>query len=170
MIHEGPSRTALLVAGYRARATAAADRVCDDPWAATLAGDEGKALCDAYDHTYPPMELWIAVRTAFIDARVRRATTALGIRQVVILGAGFDTRAARLAAPGVRFFEVDHPSTGADKRARLGRAAGYPIDCATYVACDFESQDFVSELDRSGFSSAEPAFVVWEGVSPYLTG
>jgi methyltransferase (TIGR00027 family) len=164
-----PSKTALLVAGYRARATARPAPVCDDPWAEVLAGDEGATLTRDYDAVYPPMELWVAVRTAFIDARVRRATSALGARQVVVLGAGFDTRAARLAAPGVRFFEVDRQETQAEKLGRLGAAASYPIDAATYVACDFESQDFVTELGRAGFSVDAPALVVWEGVTPYLT-
>ncbi len=163
------SKTALLVAGYRARATARPSPVCDDPWAAALAGEEGPMLTRDYDEIYPPMELWVAVRTAFIDARVRRAIVALGARQVVVLGAGFDTRAARLATPGVRFFEVDRHETQAAKITRVRAVAGYPIDAATYVACDFESQDFVTELVGADFSTDAVALVVWEGVTPYLT-
>ena len=166
----GRSRTAILVAGYRARATRRPSRICDDPWAELLAGDEGEALSTTYDAMYPHMELWTAVRTAFIDERVRRATRPpFGIRQVVILGAGLDTRAARLAAPDVHFFEVDRPATQQDKLARLGRAASYPRDAATYVTCNFESEDFVERLLTQGFRAEEPAFVVWEGVTPYLT-
>jgi methyltransferase (TIGR00027 family) len=116
------------------------------------------------------MELWTAVRTAYIDLRVRRALSpAWGIKQVVILGAGLDTRAARLAFPGVRFFEVDHPESQAHKRRRIEAASGYPAASASYVACDFESQDFLDQLVRSGFREVEPAFFVWEGVTPYLT-
>jgi methyltransferase (TIGR00027 family) len=164
-----PSQTALLVASYRARASARPDPVCDDPWAAALAGEQGATLTRDYDAIYPHMELWTAVRTAYIDARVRRAL-ALGARQVVVLGAGFDTRAARLASPGVRFFEVDRAETQREKLARLGAVVvGYPADAATYVACDFEAQDFVVELAAAGFAPSEPALVVWEGVTPYLT-
>ena len=164
-----PSQTALLIAGYRARATARPDPVCSDPWAQMLAGAEGARLTSEYDAMYPHMELWTAVRTAYIDARVRRAM-ALGARQIAVLGAGFDTRAGRLAAPGVRFFEVDRVETQREKLTRLRASApAYPIEAATYVECDFEGQDFVTELARAGFEEREPAFVVWEGVTPYLS-
>jgi methyltransferase (TIGR00027 family) len=116
------------------------------------------------------MELWTAVRTAFIDACVDRATTPpFGIRQVVILGAGLDTRAARLARRDVRFFEVDHPETQKDKLSRIAGAPGYPANAATYVTCNFESEDFVTRLSAAGFRTDQPAFVVWEGVTLYLT-
>jgi len=85
-----------------------------------------------------------------------------------VLGAGLDTRAARLSQKGVRFFEVDHPTTQADKLARLGAVPGYPIENATYVPCDFAVHDFVERLDKSGFRAEEPAFLIWEGVTYYL--
>lgn len=160
------SRTALMVAAYRARATAQKDAICNDPWAAALAGDEGHAIARAYDDVFPHMELWIAVRTAFIDGLVRRFTA--DFQQVAILGAGFDTRAARLARGDVRFFEVDHSETQLDKRARLEKLAAYP-DAATYVTCDFEREDFLDRLVQEGFDASRPALFLWEGVTPYLT-
>ena len=164
------SRTALMVAGYRARATAAPQRVCNDPWAAALAGTEGLALSEAYDPSFPDMELWIAVRTAYIDSFVRRATRGpAAIRQVVVLGAGFDTRAARISSPTVRYFEVDTPSSSLAKRTGVQRLKGYPSEAATFVTCDFESEDFIDRLVDSGFDPKSPAAFVWEGVSYYLT-
>ncbi|MNC88015.1 Leucine carboxyl methyltransferase [compost metagenome] len=63
-MHENvASRTALMVAAYRARASAAADKLCDDPWAATLAGDLGAELAHKFDARFPHMELWMALRT-----------------------------------------------------------------------------------------------------------
>jgi methyltransferase (TIGR00027 family) len=166
----GGSRTATLVAAYRGRATARADRLCDDPWAARLAGEEGADLARRFDGAFAHAELWIALRTAAIDDQVRRFTHGHArARQVVILGAGLDTRAARLADPAVRFFEVDHPGSQAEKRRRLRGLDGYPADAATYVACDFEGEDFLDRLRASGFDAAEPALVVWEGVVYYLT-
>src|SRR4051794_17738665 len=53
---------------------------------------------------------FLAARTCFFDDAVRDAIRD-GARQVVIVGAGFDTRAYRLQQPGVQFFEVDHPAT-----------------------------------------------------------
>ena len=77
------------------------------------------------------MELWLALRVAYLDRLVGLAVDRLSIRQVVILGAGYDTRAARLPRAGVRFFEVDHPATQAAKRERLAQLDGYPVDAAT---------------------------------------
>ncbi len=170
MIEPGPSRTALFMAAYRARATAREGAIMSDPWAAQLAGDTGFDLATRYDAVYPHMELWTAVRTAFIDARVTRAVGApWSMRQVVMLGAGFDTRAVRLAQPGVRFFEVDHPDSQAAKLERIGRLPGYALDAARFVSCDFEAQDFLDALAAGGFDAGAPALFVWEGVTPYLS-
>jgi methyltransferase (TIGR00027 family) len=158
-----------MVAAYRGRATARVDPICNDPWAARLAGTDGFEVAQRYDSAFPHMELWIALRTAFIDARVRRLAGPETIPQVVLLGAGFDTRAARLARPGVRFFEVDHPETQANKLARLKSLGDYPLDEATYVSCDFERQDFVERLGGAGFHANRPALFLWEGVVAYLT-
>jgi methyltransferase (TIGR00027 family) len=163
----GASRTAVMVAAYRGRATLRGDGLCDDRWAAALAGDEGLAFAARYDTAFAYIELWLALRTCVLDAQVR-ARIEDGVRQVVILGAGLDTRAARLASSGVRFFEVDHPASQADKRARLARLADYPIDAAAYVACDFEQQDFLDVLVAAGFVPTAPSLFLWEGVTYYL--
>ncbi len=164
------SRTAVMVAAYRASATEAYPHLCNDPWAGPLAGAEGEALCRALDRVQRDMDVWIAVRTAFLDRCVTRSVPPEGdVQQVVVLGAGLDTRAARLAREGVRFFEVDQPASQADKRVRLATVPGYPTEAATYVACDFERDDFLERLAAEGFDAAAPAVVLWEGVTPYLT-
>jgi methyltransferase (TIGR00027 family) len=162
------SRTALLVAAYRARASAREKPLISDPWAAALAGEDGEAIAKKVDGFMRERELWIAVRTAFIDEEVVRWTARHPRTQVVILGAGLDTRAARFAKPGVRFFEVDQPASQRDKRERLARIDGYPRDAATHVECDFEKDDFLERLVASGFEADAPALVLWEGVTPYL--
>lgn len=151
-----------MVAAYRARATARKDAIIHDPWAAALAGDEGQAIARAYDDVYPHMELWVAVRTAFIDSLVGR----FALPQVAVLGAGFDTRAARF--PGPKFFEVDQSGVQASKRIKLAAIDGYPGD-PTYVTCNFEHEDFLDRLTAEGFDTGSPALFIWEGVTPYLT-
>lgn len=162
------SRTAMMVAAYRGRSSSRPEPLFCDPWATALAGDHGAQLMASYDAGFPHMELWIAMRTAFIDAQLARLV-ADDVQQVVLLGAGFDTRAARLASPGVRFFELDQPASQAEKRARLATLEGYPIDAATYVPCDFESQDFVEVLLAAGYRQDRPTLFIWEGVTFYLT-
>lgn len=156
-----------MVAAYRGRASAGPGAICSDPWASLLAGPDGKALSLRWDEHSPWMELWIALRTRYLDDCVMRAL-ARGIHQVVILGAGLDTRAARLCAEGVHFFEVDQPATQADKRERLSRFDSYPMDAATFVPCDFERDDFVHLLQSAGLDCGSPAFFIWEGVIYYL--
>jgi methyltransferase (TIGR00027 family) len=140
-----------------------------DPWAEAIAGPEGHDIATRLDARFPPMELWLALRVAYLDRLVGMAVDRLNIRQVVILGAGYDTRAARLPRAGVRFFEVDHPATQAAKRDKLATLAGYPIDSVTFASCNFEREDPIERLIASGFIATEPALVVWEGVVPYLT-
>ncbi len=163
------SRTALMVAAMRARASVGPDALCDDPWADALAGSDGHAVAATFDRIQPPTEMWVALRTAWIDERLATLAGArTGRGQVVILGAGLDARAARLARQGLRFFEVDHPGTQAAKLERVGAVQGYPVDAATYVSCDFETDDFLDRLVGAGFDPGSPAFITWEGVTPYL--
>ena len=164
-MREGGSKTALMVAGHRARATAKG--LCDDPWASVLAGDDGLELSLLRDKVSPFGVLWMGVRTAFIDHLLQRLVGP-DRPQVVLLGAGLDTRAARLQVDGVRYFEVDHPLSGADKQARLASVPHYPRNCATYVSCDFERENFLECLVEAGFSTDKAAFLIWEGVTPYL--
>jgi methyltransferase (TIGR00027 family) len=159
------SATAKIAAAYRARASERADPVCMDEWARHLAGEEGRALLGLGDARAPEMELGIALRTAWLDGEVR----SFDGEQVVILGAGLDTRAARLARPGLRFFEVDHPATQACKRKELSRIEDYPHDAAVMIPCDLEREDFRPPLRAGGFSPDRPALVLWEGVTAYLT-
>lgn len=156
-----------MVAAYRGRASAMPNAICNDPWALGLAGSEGEALSRRWDVHSPWMELWMALRTRYIDDSVTRAIDR-GVEQVVILGAGLDTRAARLGRHGVRFFELDQPASQLHKREQLSRFDGYPMDAATFVPCDFERDDFVSLLESAGLRRDRPSCFVWEGVIYYL--
>lgn len=89
------------IAAARAFETARPDRLFNDPWADVLAGDVGRATLDAAD--YNP---FLPVRTRYIDHRIIDA--ARKNSQIVLLGAGLDTRAFRLPLPaGCTVFEVD---------------------------------------------------------------
>jgi methyltransferase (TIGR00027 family) len=89
--------------------------------------------------------------------------------QVVILGAGLDGRAWRLPElAGTPVFEVDHPASQRDKRARARElvAAG---EGPTYVAVDFSRDDLAAVLAAAGHRRTAPTIWIWEGVVPYLT-
>jgi methyltransferase (TIGR00027 family) len=161
------SATAAMMAAYRARASAQPRPLMNDPWAAALAGVEGQGFATDLERAYPHLELWTAVRTWYLDAHVHTFTAAPhAFRKVVLLGAGLDSRAARLRNEGVKFFEIDHPATQGDKRARIAKLPGYPVDAATFVPCDFEKAELGAALSVVGAEA--PAVVLWEGVAPYL--
>jgi methyltransferase (TIGR00027 family) len=88
--------------------------------------------------------------------------------QFVILGAGFDTRPYRFPKDTrVRSFEVDAPETQAVKREMLAKA-GIDSSAVTFVAADFEQEDWLARLVDSGFDPAKPTLFLWEGVMVYL--
>jgi methyltransferase (TIGR00027 family) len=106
------------------------------------------------------------LRTRFFDEAVVRALDD-GVRQIVILGAGYDARALRFRTPGVRFFEVDHPATQADKRARLGQVDASLVGI-TFVAADFTDAGLAAALAAAGHDPAQPTQFLCEGVLRYL--
>jgi methyltransferase (TIGR00027 family) len=183
MRHYEASRTAEFMAVFRASENAKApnSRAFADPLAAALLPGElrlaarlfgsrpAAALLNAYiDRRWPGARTSGIARTKLIDDWIAQA--ACGIDQVVLLGAGFDTRAWRLdALASARIFEVDHPNTASVKQERL-RSAQADLKKVTFVKVDFETDDFDQLLRAAGFDAARPAIVVWEGVSQYLSG
>jgi methyltransferase (TIGR00027 family) len=113
-----------------------------------------------------PMTAYLAARTAYFD-RVTVRALERGISQVVTAGAGYDGRALRYAKPGVRWFEIDHPSTQADKLARLARLA-IPTPQLTFIAADFGVDDVSAALARAGHDRRAPTLFLCEGVAVYL--
>jgi len=108
----------------------------------------------------------LAARTMFFD-RVVVGAIDRGVTQVVIAAAGYDGRAWRFAKDGVRFFELDHPSTQADKVARVERL-GLTTDHVAFVPADFASTDIAAALRSAGFDDNRAAVFTLEGVAIYL--
>jgi methyltransferase (TIGR00027 family) len=114
----------------------------------------------------PPLRHQAAARTTFHDAALERHLA--DIDQLVILGAGFDTRSYRLPPEaGVRCFEVDTPKTQAFKREMLDKT-GVDTTRVTYVPADFETEDWFQNLVDAGFEPGKRSFFVWESVTMYL--
>lgn len=115
----------------------------------------------------PPMIHQSAARTSFYDAALERYLPR--IEQLVILGAGFDTRSYRLPPETqVRCFEIDQPKTQRFKLEML-KKAGLDMTRATYVAADFLKEDWLEKLVDAGFKTALPSFFLWESVTMYLS-
>lgn len=105
-------------------------------------------------------------RTRFVDRAVLDALSC-GVAQIVIIGAGYDGRPLRFATPGVRWFEVDHPATQADKTRRLADI-GAEVGHIAFVTVDLTTDDLPAALADAGFDAARPALFIVEGVLSYL--
>ncbi len=182
-----PSFTAAFVAACRGLSPLLppAARLVDDPLglrfaevlpaalSARLVAARGPARAAAQAALLPllPWVAYMQVRTKAIDDALLDFAEGGGA-QVVILGAGFDARAVRLAPSlkGVCFIEVDHPATQGRKRAVLA-AAGVSSG-ARHLAWDFERDplaDLPARLRDVGHDGSRPTFVIWEGVTMYLS-
>jgi methyltransferase (TIGR00027 family) len=153
-----PSITGQVVALTRAE--------LDRPHSADGDPDAQRRLCEGLTYSPPGwLQPSIAARTSFLDEQVTRAIAA-GIRQIVTCGAGYDDRALRFRTRSVRFFELDHPVTQADKAARL-RAVG-AADAVTLAGADFRTDDAGSALASAGHDAAKPSLFICEGLLVYL--
>lgn len=166
-----PSRTARGAAGHRA-AHQILERgaIFNDPFARRLLSKEDLALADARaeDPGAEAMRLFLSARSRFAEDALA-ASVARGVRQAVVLGAGFDTFALRNPYPDLAIFEVDHPATQAWKRERLRAESIPPPGTLRFVAVDFERENLRDRLASEGFASDRPAFFMWLGVVPYLS-
>ncbi len=113
---------------------------------------------------------YVNARTHHMDNLLKQALDN-GATQVVILGAGFDSRAYRFheQSPDVRFFEIDLPATSQDKQQRVKTILGRKPEWVTYVAIDFNTQTLDEVLTRAGFTKDQKTFYIWEGVTYFIS-
>ncbi|KPA15558.1 hypothetical protein MHK_004243 [Candidatus Magnetomorum sp. HK-1] len=108
-------------------------------------------------------------RTHYFDYIIKNELNDGNVEQLLILGAGLDTRAYRFSKfyNRVQFFEVDHPATIEFKQKRLAEAQ---IDCkhVTFITVDFETENTQDKLILKGFDRSKRTIVLWEGVTMFL--
>jgi methyltransferase (TIGR00027 family) len=113
--------------------------------------------------------IMMLIRTKLIDEKLLSALED-GATQVVILGAGFDTRAYRFAdqLKHAKVVEVDSAATQKWKRRRAEAGIGDPPPNLTYVTIDFNRDQLGDALRRAGYDPRQKTFFTWEGVSMYV--
>lgn len=184
-------RTALVTAAMRAAETDRPDAVHQDPYAAALAGELGQKLLaellaavsaaavpgvrpgglqpgpDTSGSGSSGRRAVNAVRTRYFDEYLRAAVQEPGLRQVVVAGAGMDSRAWRMHWPDtLRFFEVDRPAVLDYKRECL--AAETPRADHRFVPVDLASPSWPDALVRAGYEPDRPSAWLLEGLLFYL--
>jgi methyltransferase (TIGR00027 family) len=175
--------TAVMVAAARAVESDSPEPLISDPYARLLVANAGtgvwetlldEALTDKLESVDPEiaavyhhMRSYQAVRTHFFDAYFAEAVDA-GIRQVVILASGLDSRAYRLDWPaGTTVYEIDQPKVLAYKETTLAAHKVTPTAQRRAVAIDLR-QDWPAALTAAGFDPAAPTAWLAEGLLMYL--
>lgn len=158
--------TASWIAAVLAQESRRPDRLLDDPWAAQLAGADGEEWLRA--RTGSPALAIIAIRARFFDDFLQRVTATEGIRQVVLVAAGLDTRAYRLSWPApVRLFELDQPEVLARKQEVLDSAGAAPGCARLPIGVDLAGQ-WTIPLRDAGFDPEAQSCWLAEGLLFYL--
>ena len=170
--------TALFVATARALEAQKPDPLAVDPYAEVFCRAVGGRAADVLDGKVPDHELktsdfgeyfvnFQGARTRYFDEYFRRAAEG-GVRQVVVLAAGLDSRAYRLAWPdGTTIFELDRPQVLDFKREVLAGQGAQPRAERREIAVDLR-EDWPQALRDNGFDVAKPSAWIAEGLLIYL--
>ena len=150
----------------------ASTRICYDPFARQFAQTWFyyliKLLAGYGERRTHGALTFIVCRCRYFDDHLQECLQS-GTTQVVILGAGLDSRAYRggLLSAGVKTFEVDHPATQASKLKRLKKVLTTIPTHVTYVPIDFNDET-LDKLLAFGFDPSLKTLFIWEGVTQYL--
>lgn len=173
-------RSAQTVSALRAIAANETDPAvqCGDYLAKNFLTQEYKLLVQLIPHlllrsfihiTAPGSYCFMIIRTKHFDQTLLKEINA-GIRQVVLLGAGYDTRPLRFAdvLKGISIFEVDYPGTQLYKKERLRKTSAVIPGNITFIPLDFNTDPLDKLLIANGFLPQLKTLFLWEGVSYYL--
>jgi methyltransferase (TIGR00027 family) len=177
-----PSATAEANAAFRAVETSRPtdERVCNDPFAMGFLGLKFATIVRSRlltrialwyaERIVPGAPNGVVVRTRYIDDYLK-ARMDDGIEQLVILGAGYDSRAYRFdeRERQIRVFEVDHPDTQRVKIEKVKKMFGSLPGNVVYVPLDLDEMNLATALIASGHDENKRTLFIWEGVTVYLT-
>ncbi|MCO5382570.1 MAG: class I SAM-dependent methyltransferase [Methanosarcina barkeri] len=179
---KGSSKMAEMIALHRVAESRKpeGERICYDPYAvhfvdpevlafAASNPDKTKEMSEYYERLFPGLANSIRARVRYFDDFVRTSIDE-GLRQLVILGAGYDTRAYRIEGlkGKVKVFEVDHPNTQSVKIEKVKEIFGFLPECVMYVPVDFEIENLGERLIVQGFDRSLKTLFLMEGLVMYI--
>ena len=180
-IKKGPSKMAEVVALIRAEESEkpADQRICYDPYAIHFASPEMrefmachpekyKAQREQVEHSLPGYSNSIVARVRYFDDIVKLSAQD-GLEQLVIMGAGYDTRAYRIEElKNVHVFEIDHPDTIEVKKDKINEIFGFIPAHVTFVPADLEVEKLEQWLAENGYDKTKKTLFAMEGLIYYL--
>ena len=161
------------------------ERICYDPYAFHFISpeiieyginhpDEAKLKVDQMENLFPGLSSSIIARVRYFDDYLVKNIEE-GLEQLVILGAGYDTRAYRIGElkGKVKIFELDHPNTRNlntqnFKVEKIKEIFGFTPDNVTYVPIDFETQELAEILFKNGYHPSIKTMFIMEGLIMYI--
>ena len=178
---ENPSKMAEGIAMQRFGESAKpeGERICYDPYAVYFISqeiiefgmkhpEEAKALIENTEKLFPGLSSSIMARVRYFDDFTKKSI-AEGIEQLVVLGAGYDTRAYRIdELKDIKVFEVDHPNTQSFKIQKVKEIFGSLPGHVVYVPVDFEEETFGQKLFDNGYDPSKKTLFIMEGLIMYI--
>jgi len=157
--------TAFVVAEFRAEENRQPTPLYRDSVVELFLTEDSKYSAGLVSASFPPARDLVRIRTKYLDDMLEKQIHS-HFRQVVILGAGLDTRAVRKRAAGVRYFEIDDPETLTLKQSRYQQQR---IDAdVTFIPGNYVTDGVIALLTRNGFDVELPTYFIWEGNTMYL--
>jgi methyltransferase (TIGR00027 family) len=179
---ENPSKMAEGIAMQRFGESAKpeGERICYDPYAIHFISpeiiefgmkhpEEAKFKIEQMEKLFPGLSSSIMARVRYFDDFVKKSIEE-GIEQVVILGAGYDTRAYRIEElkENIKVFEVDHPNTQSFKIEKIRGIFDSVPENVVYVPVDFEKETLGQKLFDSGYDHSKRTLFIMEGLIMYI--
>src|SRR5262245_45052135 len=159
------SGTAFVVAEYRAEENREPSPIYQDSVVELFLSNASRQAAERVSSRFPAVKDMVKTRTRYFDDMLD-TQIASGIGQVVILGAGLDTRAVRKQSPGVRFFEIDDPATIELKRRCYADA---DIDApVSLIPGNYVTDGLIDLLQSNGFELDVATYLIWEGNVMYM--
>jgi methyltransferase (TIGR00027 family) len=157
--------TAFVVAEFRAEENVEKTPLYKDAIVELFLNDETRSAAGRVAASFPPVRDLVRIRTKYIDDVLEHQLLSQ-FRQVVILGAGLDTRGVRKHTEGVTYFEIDEAATLAVKRACYAEQ-GFNVN-VKFIPGNYVTDGLIDLLAQNGFDFTLPTYFIWEGNTMYL--
>jgi len=159
------SGTAFIVAEFRAEENRAMAPLYLDPVVGLFLNEDSRHVAGRVASSFPPVKDMVQIRTKYFDDTLDKHIGSR-VRQVVILGAGLDTRAVRKQAAGVTYFEIDDAATLKLKQTCYEQ---HGIDAGVrFIPGNYVTDGLIDLLEENGFDVDVPTYLIWEGNTMYL--
>lgn len=178
---ESPSKMAegMAMHRYAESLKSEEERICYDPYAVHFISpkiieygiknpEEAKFKVEQMEKMFPGLSSSIIARVRYFDDYVMKYIEA-GVEQLLILGAGYDTRAYRIKElKNIKVFEVNHPNTQSFKIKKIRDIFGTIPYNVSYVPLDFEFEELGQKLFENGYNPSKMTLLIMEGLIMYI--